>query len=361
MPSKRPSRRGGSRAARNAQIQPVVHQPYARRSVFREAADNKPVQKGVVLHHELGPPGMPPKFLCQSATAEASSRTLDPNRAQPNVRELNELGTTRQRRLLRLPPHLADLPVLDRRRPAVRVAQFELFERSAERLAQLEIGLRAEANWRHAKVPPARSKGIGDLGERMHLGPPLCDPAYDAFGLVAAALPGDPRETNPFVSITQDSRPRVPVRGRHSSSWDEKSDKGEVAVATSNRHFALAHEIGKQFVSTAGNAPTFVTLHTHTTKLDTSLATRTAAVEIHQPAKTHLPKGSRISLSPPLLASSSPTPILQICCLQAVSRPILTHPAARPILPPSPDQVDAGPISRLKPAPEHGRNNPRSK
>jgi hypothetical protein len=255
---------------------------------------------------------------------------------------MRELRTIRQPRLLRLPPHLADLPIFDRRGPAVRVADFELFERSAERFAQLEIGFRAKANRRHAKVPPTRPKGIGDLGECMHLGPPLCDPAYDAIGLAAATLLGDPRGNDPIVSITQDSRPRVPVRGRHSSSWDEKSDKGEVAVATSNRHFALAHEIGKQIVSIAGNAATFVTSIAPAAKLDTSLTKQTTTHENHQSATTNPPVGSRISLSA--------SPALPNCRLQAVSRPILTSTAARPILPPSPDQVDAGRIRGPSPA-----------
>jgi hypothetical protein len=151
--------------------------------------------------------------------------------------------------LLRLAPHLSNLAFCVRRRPMIGIADFELFERVAERAAQPQIGFRAEANRRHKRVPSARSKWIRDLGERMHLGPPLCDPVIDAPDRTVATLLGRQMLARSVVSITQDSEPRVPVRGRHSPNLDKILDKGEAATAASYRHFALRREIGKHFVA----------------------------------------------------------------------------------------------------------------
>ena len=64
-----------------------------------------------------------------------------------------------------------------------------------------------------------------------------------------ATLLGRQMLTRSVVSITQDSGPRVPVRGRHSPNLDKILDKGEAATAASYRHFALRREIGKHFVA----------------------------------------------------------------------------------------------------------------
>ena len=61
-----------------------------------------------------------------------------------------------------------------------RVAHFELLERGAKRLAELEIGFRPEADRRDPRPADLGMKRIRNLGERWHVGPPLCDPTFAA-------------------------------------------------------------------------------------------------------------------------------------------------------------------------------------
>src|SRR3990172_113549 len=76
--------------------------------------------------------------------------------------------------LPRLAAGLPHLPFGNQRRTVRRITRLELLERVAERLAQLEIRLRAEADRRDPRPVNLGSKRVCDLGERIHLGPPLC-------------------------------------------------------------------------------------------------------------------------------------------------------------------------------------------
>jgi hypothetical protein len=146
-------------------------------------------------------------------------------------------------------------------------------------------------------------------------------------------------QTRTVVSITQDSGPRFPVRGRLLLLWDKNRDKiqdeCEAAKAASNRHFALACEIGKRFVAATIPRARFATSR----------------------ARKPTPNAcAGISLSPPPLVSLSsltPSRAAPHRCISRhkshPARPTLTPPAAGPILPPSPDQIAAHRFHRIGP------------
>src|SRR3989304_2697665 len=117
------------------------------------------------------------------------------------------------------------------------IAHFELFECLAERLAEPQKRFRAEADRRDPRPVHFGAKWIRNLGERIHLGPPLCDPA-DTGGRGAGHHSVAARaSTCPVASITQDSGPRFPVRGRHSPTGTRRKKRrgtrGGRATATS--------------------------------------------------------------------------------------------------------------------------------